>query len=175
MYIQKEAKLTAEVEKAEKEKVVNKVDTKIKEELERLRLQLGELQTNNQQLGVRKTEIAAELDLKSNAYAEQLSAKEKELEKLRGDHAKIRAEIEEMMAGLNHEQVVNMSKVVNYSHKFSSTSVNSSVKASSSRKSETSSSGSRKAVLDESGIGLGVEDVVQEVLAKKSPSDKNKK
>merc|ERR1712222_257897 len=93
IYIQKEAKLTAEV------------DTKIKEELERLRLQLGELQTNNQQPGVRKTEIAAELDLKSNAYAEQLSAKEKELEKLRGDHAKIRAEIEEMMAGLNHEQV----------------------------------------------------------------------
>merc|ERR1712212_1025132 len=183
MYIQKEAKLTAEVEKAEKEKVVNKVDTKIKEELERLRLQLGELQTNNQQLGVRKTEIAAELDLKSNAYAEQLSAKEKELEKLRGDHAKIRAEIEEMMAGLNHEQValynqaltpemrritdkargrwgkeqmVNMSKVVNYSHKFSSTSVNSSVKASSSRKSESSSFASRssangKALLDESG------------------------
>ena len=30
------------------------------------------------------------------------------------------------------EQMVNMSKVVNYSHKFSSTSVNSSVKASSS-------------------------------------------
>merc|ERR1711971_346972 len=202
MYIQKEAKLTAEVEKAEKEKVVNKVDTKIKEELERLRLRLGELQTNNQQLGVRKTEIAAELDLKSNAYAEQLSAKEKELFKLRGEHAKIRAEIEEMMGGLNHEQValynqaltpemrritdkargrwgkeqmVNMSKVVNYSHKFSSTSVTNSVKASSSRKSETSSSGSRKAVLDESGIGLGVEDVVQEVLAKKSPSDKNKK
>merc|ERR1711971_795065 len=199
MYIQKEAKLTAEVEKA---KVVNKVDTKIKEELERLRLQLGELQTNNQQLGVRKTEIAAELDLKSNAYAEQLSAKEKELLKLRGDHAKIRAEIEEMMGGLNHEQValynqaltpemrritdkargrwgkeqmVNMSKVVNYSHKFSSTSVTNSVKASSSRKSEASRSGSRKAVLDESGIGLGVEDVVQEVLAKKSPSDKNKK
>merc|ERR1712192_332416 len=182
MYIQKEAKLTAEVE--------------------RLRLQLGELQTNNQQLGVRKTEIAAELDFKSNAYAEQLSAKEKELLKLRGDHAKIRAEIEEMMAGLNHEQVAlynqaltpemrritdkargrwgkeqmgNMSKVVNYSHKFSSTSVTNSVKASSSRKSETSSSGSRKAVLDESGIGLGVEDVVQEVLAKTSPSDKNKK
>merc|ERR1712212_34928 len=202
MYVQKELKLTAEVEKAEKDKVVNKVDIKIKEELERLRMQLGELQTNNQQLAVRKTEIAAELDLKSNAYAEQLSAKEKELEKLRGDHAKIRAEIEEMMVGLNHEQVVkysqaltpemrritdkargrwgkeqmvNMSKVVNYSHKFSSTSVNSSVKASSSRKSETSSSGSRKAVLDESGIGLGVEDVVQEVLAKKSPSDKNKK
>merc|ERR1712055_431521 len=178
MYIQKEAKLTAEVEKSEKEKVVNKVDTKIKEELERLRLQLGELQTNNQQLGVRKTEIAAELDLKSNAYAEQLSAKEKELEKLRGDHAKIQAEIEEMMAGLNHEQVlqynqeltpeirrilensqgrwgkeqlVNMSKVVNYSHKFSATTVNSSVKTSSSRKSETSSSsssGSRKALLD---------------------------
>merc|ERR1711971_923629 len=202
MYIQKEAKLTAEVEKAEKEKVVNKVDTKIKEELERLRLQLGELQTNNQQLGVKKTEIAAELDLKSNAYAEQLSAKEKELLNLRSDHAKIRAEIEEMMGGLNHEQValynqaltpemrritdkargrwgkeqmVNMSKVVNYSQKFSSTSVSNSVKASSSRKSETSSSGSRKAVLDESGIGLGVEDVVQEVLAKKSPSDKNKK
>merc|ERR1711971_1167487 len=200
MYIQKEAKLTAEVEKAEKEKVVNKVDTKIKEELERLRLQLGELQTNNQQLGVKKTEIAAELDLKSNAYAEQLSAKEKELLKLRSDHAKIRAEIEEMMGGLNHEQValynqaltpemrritdkargrwgkeqmVNMSKVVNYSHKFSSTSVTNNVKASSSRKSETSRSGSRKAVLDESGIG--VEDVVQEVLAKKSPSDKNKK
>merc|ERR1711990_242864 len=105
MYVQKELKLTAEVEKAEKEKVVNKVDIKIKEELERLRMQLGELQTNNQQLAVRKTEIAAELDLKRNAYAEQLSAKEKELEKLRGDHAKIRAEIEEMMAGLNHEQV----------------------------------------------------------------------
>merc|ERR1711970_527868 len=165
MYIQKEAKLTAE-----KEKVVNKVDTKIKEELERLRLQLGELQTNNQQLGVRKTEIAAELDLKSNAYAEQLSAKEKELEKLRGDHAKIRAEIEEMMVGLNHEQVVkysqtltpemrritdkargrwgkeqlvNMSKVLNFSLNYSATTVNSSVKASSSRKSETSSSGSR--------------------------------
>ena len=28
-----------------------------------------------------------------------------ELEKLRADHAKIRAEIEDMMAGLNHEQV----------------------------------------------------------------------
>merc|ERR1711970_779405 len=181
MYIQKEAKLTAE-----EEKVVNKVDTKIKEELERLRLQLGELQTNNQQLGVRKTEIAAELDLKSNAYAEQLSAKEKELEKLRGDHAKIQAEIEEMMAGLNHEQVlqynqeltpeirrilensqgrwgkeqlVNMSKVVNYSHKFSATTINSSVMSTSSRKSETSSSssssssGSRKAILDDSAIG----------------------
>merc|ERR1719193_1306435 len=64
MYVQKELKLTAEVEKAEKEKVVNKVDIKIKEELERLRMQLGELQTNNQQLAVRKTEIAAELDLK---------------------------------------------------------------------------------------------------------------
>ena len=90
----------------------------------------GELQTNNQQLGVRKTEIAAELDLKSNSYVEQvvfrawteilllettipcsfpqLSAKDKELEKLRADHAKIRAEIEEMMAGLNHEQVNNV-------------------------------------------------------------------
>merc|ERR1712212_938698 len=186
MYVQKEQKLTAEVEKAENEKVVNKVDIKFKEELERLRMQLGELQTNNQQLAVRKTEIAAELDLKSNAYAEQLSAKEKELEKLRGDHAKIQAEIEEMMTGLNHEQVlqynqeltpeirrilensqgrwgkeqlVNMSKVVNYSHKFSATTVNSSVKTSSSRKSETfsssssSSSGSRKAILDDSAIG----------------------
>ena len=52
-----EQKLTAEVEKAEKEKVVNKVNTsfiqdltfictkvdiKIKEELERLRMQLGQ-------------------------------------------------------------------------------------------------------------------------------------
>merc|ERR1712212_671083 len=193
MYVQKELKLTAEVEKAEKEKVVNKVDIKIKEELERLRMQLGELQTNNQQLAVRKTEIAAELDLKSNAYAEQLSAKEKELEKLRGDHAKIRAEIEEMMAGLNHEQValysqtltpemrrivensqgrwgkeqlVNMSKVLNYSHTFSATTVNGSVKTSSSRKSE-------KAILDESGISMGVEDVVEEVMAKNK--DKNKK
>merc|ERR1712212_635833 len=208
MYVQKEVKLTAEVEKAEKEKSVNKVDIKIKEELERLRMQLGELQTNNQQLAVRKTEIAAELDMKSNSYVEQLSAKEKELEKLRADHAKIRAEIEEMMMGLNHEQValynqaltpemrritdkaqgrwgkeqlVNMSKVVNYSHKFSNTSVNSSVKASSSRKSESSSSfGSRssangKAILDESGIEMGMEDVVQEALARKSPSDKNKK
>merc|ERR1712212_354389 len=208
MYVQKEQKLTAEVEKAEKEKVVNKVDIKIKEELERLRMQLGELQTNNQQLVVRKTEIAAELDLKSNSYVEQLSAKEKELEKLRADHAKIRAEIEEMMMGLNHEQValynqaltpemrritdkaqgrwgkeqlVNMSKVVNYSHKFSNTSVNSSVKASSSRKSESSSSfasrssANGKAILDESGIEMGMEDVVQEALARKSPSDKNKK
>merc|ERR1711990_1379425 len=200
MYVQKEQKLTAEVEKAEKEKVVNKVDIKIKEELERLRMQLGELQTNNQQLAVRKTEIAAELDLKSNAYAEQLSAKEKELEKLRADHAKIRAEIEEMMAGLNHEQVVkysqtltpemrrivensqgrwgkeqlvNMSKVLNYSHTFSATTVNSSVKTSSSRKSETSSSGSMKAILDESGISMGVEDVVEEVMARNK--DKNKK
>merc|ERR1711990_846320 len=200
MYVQKEQKLTTEVEKAEKEKVVNKVDIKIKEELERLRMQLGELQTNNQQLAVRKTEIAAELDLKSNAYAEQLSAKEKELEKLRGDHAKIRAEIEEMMVGLNHEQVVkysqtltpemrrivensqgrwgkeqlvNMSKVLNYSHTFSATTVNSSVKTSSSRKSETSSSGSMKAILDESGISMGVEDVVEEVMAKNK--DKNKK
>merc|ERR1712130_768029 len=179
MYVQKEEKLIVEVEKAEKEKVVNKVDIKIKEELERLRMQLGELQTNNQQLGVRKTEIAAELDLKSNSYVEQLSAKDKELEKLRVDHAKIRAEVEEMMAGLNQEQVVNMSKVVNYSHKFSNTSVNTSVKSSSSRKSETSSSSASrssangKAVLDESGIGMGMEDVVQ--LAKKSPSDKNKK
>merc|ERR1712212_627257 len=206
--IKKKQKLTAEVEKAEKEKVVNKVDIKIKEELERLRMQLGELQTNNQQLAVRKTEIAAELDLKSNAYAEQLSAKEKELEKLRGDHAKIRAEIEEMMMGLNHEQValynqaltpemrritdkaqgrwgkeqlVNMSKVVNYSHKFSNTSVNSSVKTSSSRKSEKASSfasrssANGKALLDESGIEMGMEDVVQEALARKSPSDKNKK
>ena len=34
-----------------------------------------------------------------------MSAKEKELEKLRADHAKIRAEIEDMMAGLNREQV----------------------------------------------------------------------
>merc|ERR1711951_186967 len=91
---------------------VNKVDIKIKEELERLRMQLGELQTDNQQLAVRKTEIAAELDLKSNAYAEQLSAKEKELEKLRGDHAKIRAEIDEMMAGLNHEQVVQYNQAL---------------------------------------------------------------
>merc|ERR1712168_1695382 len=180
MYVQKELKLTAEVKKAEKEKVVNKVDIKIKEELERLRMQLGELQTNNQQLAVRKTEIAAELDLKSNAYAEQLSAKEKEIEK--------------MMMGLNHEQValynlaltpemrritdkaqgrwgkeqlVNMSKVVNYSHKFSNTSVNRSVKASSSRKSESSSSfasrssANGKALLDESGIEMGMEDVVQ--------------
>merc|ERR1712037_849775 len=79
------------------------------------------------------------------------------------------------------EQLVNMSKVVNYSHKFSTTSVNSTVKASSTRKSETSSSSASrssangKAVLDESGIGMGVEDVVQEVMAKKSPSDKNKK
>merc|ERR1712121_402703 len=185
-----------------------KVDIKMKEELERLRMQLGELQTNNQQLVVRKAEIEAELDLKKNAYAEQLSAKEKELEKLRGDHAKIRAEIEEMMVGLNHEQVVqynqaltpemrritdkaqgrwgkeqlvNMSKVVNYSHKFSNTSVNSSVKASSSRKSESSSSSASrssangKAILDESGIEMGMEDVVQEALARKSPSDKNKK
>merc|ERR1712055_1195328 len=208
MYVQKEQKLIVEVEKAEREKVVNKVDIKIKEELERLRMQLGELQTNNQQLGVRKTEIAAELDLKSNSYVEQLSAKDKELEKLRADHAKIRAEIEEMMMGLNHEQValynqaltpemrritdkaqgrwgkeqlVNMSKVVNYSHKFSNTSVNSSVKASSSRKSESSSSfasrssANGKAILDESGIEMGMEDVVQEALARKSPSDKNKK
>merc|ERR1712168_687794 len=208
MYVQKELKLTAEVEKAEKEKIVNKVDIKIKEELERLRMQLGELQTNNQQLAVRKTEIAAELDLKSNSYVEQLSAKEKELEKLRADHAKIRAEIEEMMMGLNHEQValynqaltpemrritdkaqgrwgkeqlVNMSKVVNYSHKFSNTSVNRSVKASSSRKSESSSSfasrssANGKAILNESGIEMGMEDVVQEALARKSPSDKNKK
>merc|ERR1711970_621343 len=156
MYVQKELKLTAEVEKAEKEKVVNKVDIKIKEELERLRMQLGELQTNNQQLAVRKTEIAAELDLKSNSYVEQLSAKEK-------------------------EQLVNMSKVVNYSHKFSNTSVNSSVKASSSRKSESSSSfasrssANGKALLDESGIEMGMEDVVQEALTRKSPSDKNKK
>ena len=37
--------------------------------------------------------------------APQLSAKEKELMKLRADHAKMRMEIEEMMAGLNHEQV----------------------------------------------------------------------
>merc|ERR1711936_646911 len=150
------------VEKAEKEKVVNKVDIKIKEELE----------------------------------------------KLRADHAKIRAEIEEMMMGLNHEQValynqaltpemrritdkaqgrwgkeqlVNMSKVVNYSHKFSNTSVNSSVNTSSSRKSESSSSfastssANGKAILDESGIEMGMEDVVQEALARKSPSDKNKK
>ena len=34
------------------------------------------------------------------------------------------------------EQMVNMSKVVNYSHKFSSTSVNSSVKASSSSRAD---------------------------------------
>merc|ERR1712203_567119 len=74
MYERKLEKLTAEKEKAEKEKVDNKVDTKIKEELERLRLQLGELQTNNQHLVVKKTEIGAELDLKSNAYAEQSSA-----------------------------------------------------------------------------------------------------
>merc|ERR1712168_310888 len=200
MYVQKELKLTAEVKKAEKEKVVNKVDIKIKEELERLRMQLGELQTNNQQLAVRKTEIAAELDLKSNAYAEQLSAKEKELEKLRGDHAKIRAEIDEMMAGLNHEQVVqynqaltpemrritdkaqgrwgkeqlvSMSKTVHYSHKFSATNVNSSVKSTSSRKSDSKTS---QPTLDDSAIGMGgMEEVVQAVLDKKSPSDKNKK
>ena len=43
----------------------------------------------------------------------QLSAKEKELEKLRADHAKIRAEIEEMMAGLNHEQV-NVTQTVRW-------------------------------------------------------------
>merc|ERR1711910_115849 len=40
MYERKLEKLTAEKEKAEKEKVVNKVDIKIKEELERLRMQL---------------------------------------------------------------------------------------------------------------------------------------
>jgi len=202
MYERKLEKLTAEREKAEKEKVDNKVDTKIKEELERLRLQLGELQTNNQHLVVKKTEIGAELDLKSNAYAEQLSAKEKELMKLRADHAKMRMEIEEMMAGLNHEQVaiynqqltpemrritdkargrwgkeqmVNTSKVVNYTHKFSKTSVTNGFKETSSTKgvSESSSSGSRRAVLDESGIGM--EEVVQEVLAKQSPGYKGKK
>jgi len=202
MYERKLEKLTAEREKAEKEKVDNKVDTKIKEELERLRLQLGELQTNNQHLVVKKTEIGAELDLKSNAYAEQLSAKEKELMKLRADHAKMRMEIEEMMAGLNHEQVaiynqqltpemrritdkargrwgkeqmVNTSKVVNYTHKFSKTSVTNGFKETSSTKgvSESSSSGSRRAVLDESGIGM--EEVVQEVLAKQSPGHKSKK
>ena len=32
----------------------------------------GELQTNNQHLVVKKTEIGAELDLKSSAYAEQV-------------------------------------------------------------------------------------------------------
>merc|ERR1719342_1131662 len=200
MYERKLEKLTAEREKAEKEKVDNKVDTKIKEELERLRLQLGELQTNNQHLVVKKTEIGAELDLKSNAYAEQLSAKEKELMKLRADHAKMRMEIDEMMAGLNHEQVVqynqaltpemrritdkaqgrwgkeqlvNMSKTVHYSHKFSATNVNSSVKSTSSRKSDSKTS---QPTLDDSAIGMGgMEEVVQAVLDKKSPSDKNKK
>ena len=44
----------------------------------------------------------------------QLSAKEKELEKLRGDHAKIRAEIEEMMTGLNHEQVILIQSVTTW-------------------------------------------------------------
>ena len=46
------------------------------------------------------------------AHLPQLSAKEKELEKLRGDHAKIRAEIEEMMTGLNREQVILMQRVM---------------------------------------------------------------
>ena len=43
-----------------------------------------------------------------------MSAKEKELEKLRGDHAKIRAEIEEMMTGLNHEQVILIQSVTTW-------------------------------------------------------------
>jgi len=80
------------------------------------------------------------------------------------------------------EQLMHMSKVVNCGPKFPSGGGGGggSVKASFSRKSETSSSSSAsrgsangKAALDESGIGMGMEDVVQ--MAKKSPSDRNKK
>merc|ERR1712168_1067012 len=176
MYVQKELKLTAEVKKAEKEKVVNKVDIKIEEELERLRMQLGELQTNNQQLAVRKTEIGAEIEeMMMGLNHEQVALYNQALT------PEMRRITDKAQGRWGKEQLVNMSKVVNYSHKFSNTSVNSSVKASSSRKSESSSSfasrssANGKAILDESGIEMGMEDVVQEALARKSPSDKNKK
>merc|ERR1712168_999685 len=176
MYVQKEQKLTTEVEKAEKEKVVDKVDIKIKEELERLRMQLGELQTNNQQLAVRKTEIGAEIEeMMMGLNHEQVALYNQALT------PEMRRITDKAQGRWGKEQLVNMSKVVNYSHKFSNTSVNSSVKTSSSRKSETSSSSASrssangKAILDESGIEMGMEDVVQEALARKSPSDKNKK
>jgi len=168
MYKEKKEKLRVELDKARAN--VDKPDgeaSKLKIDLERMRMQLTELEANQQHLKIKKVEITAEQKMKETLFTEQLLVKEKELERLKNDHNEIKVEVAKLMAlrdqkqvelysntltpemrriagRLGTQQVVNNGKTLNFSRKTveatvtNGASVSSSSSFSSSAKSPTS-------------------------------------
>jgi len=102
--------LDVDVKKAEAAAGVEDEEAKkLKIQLEELRLRVGELEASKQHLGVKQMEIKAEMEVKMVTFAAQKSAKEKELEKMKEDCSAIKAKYEEMMKGINWEQVAHYS------------------------------------------------------------------
>merc|ERR1712215_483317 len=102
--------LDVDVKKAEAAAGVEDEEAKkLKIQLEELRLRVGELEASKQHLGVKQMEIKAEMEVKMVTFAAQKSAKEKELEKMKEDCSAIKSKYEEMMKGINWEQVAHYS------------------------------------------------------------------
>jgi len=89
----------AEADKPDKE------STLLKMELETLKLKLSEVEANSQQLKVKKLEISTEVEIRREAYKTQLSAKDRELERLKAEHEKMKMKYDEWLQGINTEQV----------------------------------------------------------------------
>jgi len=89
----------AEADKPDKE------STLLKMELETLKLKLSEVEANSQQLKVKKLEISTEVEIRREAYKTQLSAKDRELERLKAEHDRMKMKYDEWLQGSNTEQV----------------------------------------------------------------------
>lgn len=106
MYQEKERSLQASLDSAQKEAAKPNLESNtLKVELETLKLKVGELEANSQQLKVKKLEISTEVEMRREAHRTQMSAKERELARLRAEHDVMKMKYEEMLKGINKEQV----------------------------------------------------------------------
>jgi len=134
-----------------------------------MKLKLGELEANNQQLGVKHLELSTELELKRESYRTQLSAKDRELARMRRDHEAIKAKYEELLRGSNRDQVEIYSttltpEIRRISNRFGSQQLVSSGKTLNfSRKSTSGSiiSSSSSGIMNGANGAIGVKEVLE--------------
>merc|ERR1711962_1694496 len=170
LYEEKERNLVASLATAhETAGKPNEEASKLKVELESMKLKLGELEANHQQLGVKHLEISTELELKRESYRTQLSAKDRELARMRRDHEAIKAKYEELLRGSNRDQVEVYSttltpEIRRISNRFGSQQLVSSGKTLNfSRKSTSGSiiSSSSSGVMNGANGAIGVKEVLE--------------
>jgi len=170
LYEEKERNLVASLATAhETAGKPNEEASKLKVELESMKLKLGELEANNQQLGVKHLEISTELELKRESYRTQLSAKDRELARMRRDHEAIKAKYEELLRGSNRDQVEIYSttltpEIRRISNRFGSQQLVSSGKTLNfSRKSTSGSiiSSSSSGIMNGANGAIGVKEVLE--------------